>query len=170
MFCTYLFGFSLVFFPLIFMLARCFSTVIPQTCKYKGRRFECGLSISCVLAGGKPVDSCSGGMIWSCCVDKDLHQESSSMGLVQNASKYYVKARFILCPILDLIRENSEPSNESVGIWFSPEFAYLLLLLLLKMNGNTTMMIELNRIKAEHFNYVRCELVEISYWTCSNVC
>lgn len=61
--------------------------VIPQTCKYKGRRFECGLSISCVLAGGKPVDSCSGGMIWSCCVDKDLHQESTSMGLVQNASK-----------------------------------------------------------------------------------
>lgn len=63
-------------------------SVIPQTCKYKGRRFECGLSISCVLAGGKPVDSCSGGMIWSCCVDKDLHQESTSMGLVQNASKY----------------------------------------------------------------------------------
>ncbi|XP_055310501.1 serine proteinase stubble isoform X2 [Sitodiplosis mosellana] len=60
--------------------------LIPQTCKYKGRRFECGLSISCVLAGGKPVDSCSGGMIWSCCVDKDLHQESSSQGLVQNAS------------------------------------------------------------------------------------
>ncbi|XP_031631478.1 serine proteinase stubble isoform X2 [Contarinia nasturtii] len=59
--------------------------LIPQTCKYKGRRFECGLSISCVLAGGKPVDSCSGGMIWSCCVDKDLHQESSSSGLVQNA-------------------------------------------------------------------------------------
>lgn len=62
-------------------------TVIPQTCKYKGRRFECGLSISCVLAGGKPIDSCSGGMIWSCCVDKDLHQESTSIGLVQNASK-----------------------------------------------------------------------------------
>lgn len=66
----------------------CALSVIPQTCKYKGRRFECGLSISCVLAGGKPVDSCSGGMIWSCCVDKDLHQESSSQGLVQNASKY----------------------------------------------------------------------------------
>lgn len=89
-----------------------FSTVIPQTCKYKGRRFECGLSISCVLAGGKPVDSCSGGMIWSCCVDKDLHQESSSMGLVQNASKYHVKTRFILCPILDIIRENYEPSKD----------------------------------------------------------
>ncbi|XP_031631480.1 serine proteinase stubble isoform X4 [Contarinia nasturtii] len=72
--------------------------LIPQTCKYKGRRFECGLSISCVLAGGKPVDSCSGGMIWSCCVDKDLHQESSSSGLVQNAScgELYTRANRIV--------------------------------------------------------------------------
>ncbi|XP_031631479.1 serine proteinase stubble isoform X3 [Contarinia nasturtii] len=72
--------------------------MIPQTCKYKGRRFECGLSISCVLAGGKPVDSCSGGMIWSCCVDKDLHQESSSSGLVQNAScgELYTRANRIV--------------------------------------------------------------------------
>ncbi|XP_055310503.1 serine proteinase stubble isoform X4 [Sitodiplosis mosellana] len=72
--------------------------LIPQTCKYKGRRFECGLSISCVLAGGKPVDSCSGGMIWSCCVDKDLHQESSSQGLVQNAScgELYTRANRIV--------------------------------------------------------------------------
>ncbi|XP_055310502.1 serine proteinase stubble isoform X3 [Sitodiplosis mosellana] len=72
--------------------------MIPQTCKYKGRRFECGLSISCVLAGGKPVDSCSGGMIWSCCVDKDLHQESSSQGLVQNAScgELYTRANRIV--------------------------------------------------------------------------
>lgn len=78
---------SLIFF-LCVLHRILFFTVIPQTCKYKGRRFECGLSISCVLAGGKPVDSCSGGMIWSCCVDKDLHQESTSLGLVQNASEY----------------------------------------------------------------------------------
>lgn len=76
---------------LLFCLIYNFLLVIPQTCKYKGRRFECGLSISCVLAGGKPVDSCSGGMIWSCCVDKDLHQESTSMGLVQNASESHIK-------------------------------------------------------------------------------
>lgn len=69
--------------------------MIPQTCKYKGRRFECGLSISCVLAGGKPVDSCSGGMIWSCCVDKDLHQESTAVGLVQNASE----SRILKCDL-----------------------------------------------------------------------
>ena len=63
--------------------------VIPQTCKFKGRRYECGLSISCVLGGGKPLDLCSGGMIWSCCVDRELHQESNpTLGAVQNASKY----------------------------------------------------------------------------------
>lgn len=63
--------------------------MIPQTCRYKNQNFECGLSISCVLGGGKPIDLCSGGMIWSCCVDKELHSESNpSHGAIQNASKY----------------------------------------------------------------------------------
>ncbi|KAL2725126.1 serine proteinase stubble-like isoform X1 [Vespula squamosa] len=62
--------------------------MIPQTCKYKGTKFECGLSISCVLAGGRPVDLCSGGLIWSCCVDDDDIPEKiprPSVGLLQNA-------------------------------------------------------------------------------------
>lgn len=72
-----------MFFFLIF-------TVIPQTCRYKGRKFECGLSISCVLGGGKPLDLCSGGMIWSCCVDKESQYENdaNSPSILQNASKW----------------------------------------------------------------------------------
>ncbi|XP_025154119.1 serine proteinase stubble isoform X2 [Harpegnathos saltator] len=63
--------------------------LIPQTCKYKGAKFECGLSISCVLGGGRPVDLCSGGLIWSCCVDDDDIPEKvprPTMALLQNAS------------------------------------------------------------------------------------
>ncbi|KAL6423348.1 hypothetical protein ACFW04_010160 [Cataglyphis niger] len=63
--------------------------MIPQTCKYKGTKFECGLSISCVLGGGRPVDLCSGGLIWSCCVDDDDIPEKirpTTTGLLQNAS------------------------------------------------------------------------------------
>ncbi|XP_046610071.1 serine proteinase stubble-like isoform X2 [Neodiprion virginianus] len=63
--------------------------LIPQTCKYKGTKFDCGLSISCVLGGGRPVDLCSGGLIWSCCVDDDDIPEKDpqpSVGLLQNAS------------------------------------------------------------------------------------
>uniref|UniRef100_A0A1A9WYU4 Peptidase S1 domain-containing protein n=1 Tax=Glossina brevipalpis TaxID=37001 RepID=A0A1A9WYU4_9MUSC len=61
--------------------------MIPQTCRYRGKKFECGLSISCVLGGGKPVDSCSGGMIWSCCVDKEFDDDvSSNAGQVNNTS------------------------------------------------------------------------------------
>ncbi|KAL7036265.1 hypothetical protein ACKWTF_008764 [Chironomus riparius] len=65
---------------------------IPQTCRYKSKKYECGLSISCVLGGGKPMDLCSGGMIWSCCVDiapasQDLDSESSPQtGLLNNAT------------------------------------------------------------------------------------
>uniref|UniRef100_A0A1I8PC80 Peptidase S1 domain-containing protein n=1 Tax=Stomoxys calcitrans TaxID=35570 RepID=A0A1I8PC80_STOCA len=61
--------------------------LIPQTCRYRGQKFECGLSISCVLGGGKPLDLCSGGMIWSCCVDKDnTEEETSNAGQVNNTS------------------------------------------------------------------------------------
>lgn len=68
--------------------------VIPQTCRYKSKKYECGLSISCVLNGGKPMDLCSGGMIWSCCVDlladNTQHQEDDSYqpGSIHNASEY----------------------------------------------------------------------------------
>ncbi|XP_025073971.1 LOW QUALITY PROTEIN: uncharacterized protein LOC105426816 [Pogonomyrmex barbatus] len=62
--------------------------MIPQTCKYRGAKFECGLSISCVLGGGRPVDLCSGGLIWSCCVDDDDIPEKPrpTVGLLQNAT------------------------------------------------------------------------------------
>ncbi|KYQ48687.1 Serine proteinase stubble [Trachymyrmex zeteki] len=70
---------------LIEMLGR----MIPQTCKYKGARFECGLSISCVMNGGRPVDLCSGGLLWSCCVDDEDIPEKvprPTVGLLQNAT------------------------------------------------------------------------------------
>ncbi|XP_055920710.1 serine proteinase stubble isoform X1 [Eupeodes corollae] len=61
--------------------------MIPQTCRFRGHKFECGLSISCVLGGGKPVDLCSGGMIWSCCVDRELDSDKDQNAAVaQNTS------------------------------------------------------------------------------------
>ncbi|CAO1413521.1 unnamed protein product [Diamesa hyperborea] len=64
--------------------------IIPQTCRYKSKKYECGLSISCILGGGKPMDLCSGGMIWSCCVDiisnNNQDDELSQAGSINNAS------------------------------------------------------------------------------------
>ncbi|XP_066262472.1 trypsin II-P29 isoform X4 [Euwallacea similis] len=68
--------------------------MIPQSCRYRGVKYECGLSISCVLGGGRPLDLCSGGMIWACCVDRessDTTQGStpshhSDVGVLHNAS------------------------------------------------------------------------------------
>nr|XP_018903921.1 PREDICTED: venom serine protease Bi-VSP-like [Bemisia tabaci]XP_018903922.1 PREDICTED: venom serine protease Bi-VSP-like [Bemisia tabaci] len=62
--------------------------MIPQTCWYNGGRFDCGLSISCVLEGGRPLDLCSGGMIWSCCVSRDkVHATpSNNLAAIENAS------------------------------------------------------------------------------------
>ncbi|XP_045508246.1 serine protease filzig isoform X1 [Colias croceus] len=61
--------------------------MIPQTCRYRGARYSCGLSISCVLGGGKPLDLCSGGMIWACCVDRDTTEKPTEIApVVHNAS------------------------------------------------------------------------------------
>ncbi|XP_049882965.1 serine proteinase stubble-like [Pectinophora gossypiella] len=61
--------------------------MIPQTCRFRGARYPCGLSISCVLGGGKPLDLCSGGMIWACCVDRDTTDRPSEVApVVHNAS------------------------------------------------------------------------------------
>lgn len=61
--------------------------MIPQTCKHRGARYPCGLSISCVLGGGKPLDLCSGGMIWACCVDRDTTERPTETApVVHNAS------------------------------------------------------------------------------------
>ncbi|KAB0805514.1 hypothetical protein PPYR_02484 [Photinus pyralis] len=67
--------------------------LIPQSCRYKGLKYECGLSFSCVLGGGRPLDLCSGGMIWSCCIDKDETNSNeypsspvTEHGLLNNAS------------------------------------------------------------------------------------
>lgn len=78
-----------------------FTSVIPQTCRYKSKKYECGLSISCVLSGGKPMDLCSGGMIWSCCVDIISQQtqqqdedDAPQSGSLNNASKYKIFCTF----------------------------------------------------------------------------
>ncbi|XP_068894791.1 serine proteinase stubble isoform X1 [Tenebrio molitor] len=69
---------------LIDMLGR----MIPQSCRFRGVKYECGLSISCVLGGGRPLDLCSGGMIWACCVDRDVHTPTHhpDVGVLNNAS------------------------------------------------------------------------------------
>ncbi|XP_063370880.1 serine protease 43 isoform X1 [Cydia amplana] len=61
--------------------------MIPQTCRYRGSRYPCGLSISCVLGGGKPMDLCSGGMIWACCVDRETTERPAEVApTIHNAS------------------------------------------------------------------------------------
>lgn len=80
-------------------------TVIPQSCRYRGVKYECGLSISCVLGGGRPLDLCSGGMIWACCVDRDNSDNShssstptqqSDVGVLHNASKCLSKSQNLI--------------------------------------------------------------------------
>ncbi|XP_050693232.1 serine proteinase stubble-like isoform X6 [Eriocheir sinensis] len=43
----------------------------PQKCWYKSNQYDCGFSVSCVFQGSKPLNLCSGGMIWSCCVPRN---------------------------------------------------------------------------------------------------
>ncbi|XP_028141720.1 serine proteinase stubble isoform X2 [Diabrotica virgifera virgifera] len=65
--------------------------LIPQSCRYRGVKYECGLSISCVLGGGRPLDLCSGGMIWACCVDREVPATvRPDVGVLNNANTYHL--------------------------------------------------------------------------------
>nr|XP_053634339.1 uncharacterized protein LOC128689868 [Cherax quadricarinatus] len=58
---------------------------IPQKCWYKSNQYDCGLSVSCVFQGSKPVDLCSGGMIWSCCVPRNkVDAVDENLGAIGN--------------------------------------------------------------------------------------
>jgi len=45
--------------------------LIPNHCWYRGDQYDCNLATTCVFTGKKPMDLCNGGMIWSCCVDRE---------------------------------------------------------------------------------------------------
>ena len=68
--------------------------MVPNHCWFQGHQYECGLSLSCVFSGSKPLDLCNGGMVWSCCVPRgrestfDDHHES--FGVVNDPRKIHI--------------------------------------------------------------------------------
>ena len=46
--------------------------LIPNNCWYRGDKYECSLSITCAISGKKSMNLCNGGLIWSCCVNRDM--------------------------------------------------------------------------------------------------
>ena len=70
--------------------------MVPNHCWYQGHRYECGLSLSCVFAGSKPLDLCNGGMVWSCCVprartgglEEDFSDPGAEYGIVNDPRKF----------------------------------------------------------------------------------
>lgn len=60
--------------------------LIPNHCWYRGSQYDCNLATTCVFGGKKPMDLCNGGMIWSCCVDRDkVDYVDPDLGAVKNA-------------------------------------------------------------------------------------
>jgi len=60
--------------------------LIPNHCWYRGSQYDCNLATTCVFSGKKPMDLCNGGMIWSCCVDRDkVDFVDPNLGAVKNA-------------------------------------------------------------------------------------
>jgi len=55
----------------------------PQECFYQGESFSCSLGVNCWMQGKRPVDLCSGGVLWSCCVP--LTVQASPAGVINDA-------------------------------------------------------------------------------------
>ncbi|XP_074599422.1 trypsin-1-like [Brevipalpus obovatus] len=51
----------------------------PQQCFYQGDQFQCGLGVSCWMSGKQPLDLCSGGVLWSCCVPYTVKTPSANI-------------------------------------------------------------------------------------------
>ncbi|XP_035714513.1 uncharacterized protein LOC110858626 isoform X1 [Folsomia candida] len=87
-------------------------SVIPQNCWHAGKMYACGLSVSCVLQGSKPLDLCNGGMIWACCVPREKAAESNKdVGFVDSpqsgSNKSYNYDLYQTSGILDLDRDRN---------------------------------------------------------------
>jgi len=60
--------------------------LIPNHCWYRGDQYDCNLATTCVFSGAKPMDLCNGGMIWSCCVDREkVDFVDPNLGAVKDA-------------------------------------------------------------------------------------
>ncbi len=60
--------------------------LVPNHCWYRGSKYECGLSITCAISGKKSMDLCNGGLIWSCCVDRDdVNRVDPNLGVLTDA-------------------------------------------------------------------------------------
>jgi len=60
--------------------------LVPNNCWYRGEKYECSLSISCAVQGRKSMDLCNGGLIWTCCVDRDkIDRIDPNLGALSDA-------------------------------------------------------------------------------------
>ena len=60
--------------------------LVPNHCWYRGAKYGCGLSITCAISGKKAMDLCNGGLIWSCCVERDdVDRVDKDLGLLSDA-------------------------------------------------------------------------------------
>ncbi|XP_054721250.1 serine proteinase stubble-like [Uloborus diversus] len=45
---------------------------LPTGCNYEGNRYTCNIGLGCIFQGQRPVDLCNGGLLWSCCVPRNI--------------------------------------------------------------------------------------------------
>jgi len=59
---------------------------IPNYCWFRGEQYGCNLATTCLFQGAKAMDLCDGGMLWSCCVPRDvINKADVDKGKVENA-------------------------------------------------------------------------------------
>lgn len=98
-----------------------FIVVIPQTCRYKSKKYECGLSISCILGGGKPMDLVSNeyiieskkNLILCCSISSVLEEWSGGKSLKLNLIKYPLTNPILCSCCVDIISNNNQDDELS---------------------------------------------------------
>ncbi|KAI1280728.1 Serine proteinase stubble [Halotydeus destructor] len=68
----------------------------PRSCTHEGESYQCGLSMYCRVQGMKPLDLCSGGTLWSCCVPPTVRQSPANILSEPECGKQYTRGSKIV--------------------------------------------------------------------------
>ena len=72
--------------------------LVPNHCWYRGFKYECGLSLTCAMTGKKAMDLCNGGLIWTCCIDRDkIDVIDPKLGAISDAKCGEIRTKRYFC-------------------------------------------------------------------------
>ena len=96
----------------VFFSSSLTTLAFPQQCHYQGEQYQCGTGMGCWMQGMRPVDLCSGGVMWSCCVPHSV--PASPAGILHEPGKWLSVYIYHLCVFNPLIQSSVSTFHQKI--------------------------------------------------------